>query len=377
MRLFVLLLCLASGASLFFTSLGETNEMPMGLVGGGPSPKGHHQSIRMESEEVTIKLLYDSYIVDAVFHFFNAGETTTEWVGFPKVFGKTFQFIKFETWVNDQEVEFTEVSEKGNLPGLWDSVHKFLSDEDGEPTGVPGDHWMAKKVTFSGHSATVTRVRYKAKYEGICARYIYGTGSFWNGTIGKAVFIIDGNQASKMNFRVRGEPATSTQTLISPKQVKYEISDFKPSDPHAEIEVCFCSEHEAKRDSYFLLDQAVRRGDTAAVEGLLAEGGDVNAMTPSELTLLMEASLSGRVETVKVLLDKGAGVNAIGFFGRTALMYASWFGHVEVLKTLLDKGADVNAKDRDGGTALMWASRSRNVEPVKVLLDKVLFPTLD
>ncbi|MGB6063623.1 MAG: hypothetical protein WBG50_02375 [Desulfomonilaceae bacterium] len=208
-------------------------------------------------------MLHTSYIVDAVFHFFNSGETTTEWVGFPKLEGDKFQFIKFETWVNDQEAQFTETPEAGRLPGLWNFAKSLVSGESFFSNWSESCHWMAKEVTFPGHAVTVTRVRYEAAYNDGCATYIYGTGSLWKDTIGKAVFIIDGNeinkrnssvryhwgdtridnkagnQNDKVNFRVRGEPATSSQTLISPNQVKYEISDFKPSDPLASIQVCF------------------------------------------------------------------------------------------------------------------------------------------
>jgi hypothetical protein len=157
MRYFLFSFCLTIIALLCFTSSGETNDGPLGIVGGSVSPKGPHQSIRMDSEMVTIQLLENSYIVDAVFHFFNNGETTTEWVGFPKRWGGThYEFIKFETWVNDQETQFKE--ERGGLLGIWNSLKDTFLDWDDDY------RWMVKYVTFPGRSVTTTRVKYEAKY---------------------------------------------------------------------------------------------------------------------------------------------------------------------------------------------------------------------
>ncbi len=50
---------------------------------GAIATKEPHQTIRMDSMEVTIQLRPNSYVVDSVFKLFNEGEETTEWVGFP------------------------------------------------------------------------------------------------------------------------------------------------------------------------------------------------------------------------------------------------------------------------------------------------------
>src|SRR5216684_8857297 len=58
-----------------------------------------------------------------------------------------------------------------------------------------------------------------------------------------------------------------------------------------------------------LIDRALR-GDTPAVQALLANGTDVNAKDRMGRTALMEASRSGRREVVQALLANGADVNA-------------------------------------------------------------------
>jgi hypothetical protein len=186
MRYLGLLLFLLTGMLPCSPLSGEANDAPILVMGGSASPKGPHHSIRMESEEVTIRLLENSYTVDAVFRFFNDGETITEWVGFPKhgsgydFFFRTQDFIQFETWVNDQKVQFTEKLDPLHyLKLLLDNINIFSTH------GVKDNRWMAKYVTFPGRAVTTSRVRYEAKYiwpPGKCALYIYGTGSLWKGT---------------------------------------------------------------------------------------------------------------------------------------------------------------------------------------------------
>ena len=57
-----------------------------------------------------------------------------------------------------------------------------------------------------------------------------------------------------------------------------------------------------------LIDAAVR-GNTAAVQALLAEGANVNAKANDGMTALMKASQEGNREVVQALLDKGAEVS--------------------------------------------------------------------
>jgi hypothetical protein len=60
------------------------NSAPLQASGGMVAPKAPHETIRMEAEEVTMRLEKDGYTVEAVFVMANSGEAITEWVGFPK-----------------------------------------------------------------------------------------------------------------------------------------------------------------------------------------------------------------------------------------------------------------------------------------------------
>ena len=85
------------------------------------------------------------------------------------------------------------------------------------------------------------------------------------------------------------------------------------------------------------LIEAAKKGDTGAVEALLAAGADVNAKTNS------------------------------GFTAFTALMWTARFGNVATVQALLDAGAHVHAKDRQGGSALMYAARNGHTAIVELL----------
>src|SRR5437016_5303390 len=69
------------------------------------------------------------------------------------------------------------------------------------------------------------------------------------------------------------------------------------------------------------LMNAVRRGDTAAVQARLSAGADPNEVENSVVkgcSALMEAANSGQVEIVQMLLKAGANVNATTEYGGTA-----------------------------------------------------------
>ena len=75
------------------------------------------------------------------------------------------------------------------------------------------------------------------------------------------------------------------------------------------------------------LIEAAKKGDTGAVEALLAAGADVNAKNPYDWTALMRAAANGHAATVQALLEAGADINTQDKSGFTALMSAATEGH--------------------------------------------------
>ncbi len=102
----------------------------------------------------------------------------------------------------------------------------------------------------------------------------------------------------------------------------------------------------------------VGRGDLAATQGLLAQGGDVNARDDEGDTLLMVAAKQGSLSVVQLLLKSGADVElrSLDYWHYTALARAAEAGHADVVEALLEAGADPNAKIAQGYTALTRAT---------------------
>jgi len=231
----LLVLCLVVSGLLFDATSARADDAPIMIMGGSASPKSSHKTIRMDSEDVTIRLGKASYTVDALFHFFNTGETTAEWVGFPKQGSgnsdeseSVSDFIRFDTWVDGQKVRFS-----GEDQASTDTSDSASQSGD----SAKESRWLVKDVTFPGHQSTTTRVSYEAAYTGPggAAYYIYGTGSYWKDSIRRATFTIDGSAVG-----VRGEnlrvnfffPDTVAHVirrrLLTDSVVAYEITDFKP-----------------------------------------------------------------------------------------------------------------------------------------------------
>ena len=118
------------------------------------------------------------------------------------------------------------------------------------------------------------------------------------------------------------------------------------------------------------LFEAVKKGDKATVEALLAKGADVNAKDEYGDTPLHKAETFGHKDLAGLLLAKGADVNAKTKYGWTPLHTAVFSGHKDFAELLLAKGADVNAKNTDGYTPLHRAAEYGLRDVAEFLLAK-------
>jgi ankyrin repeat protein len=105
------------------------------------------------------------------------------------------------------------------------------------------------------------------------------------------------------------------------------------------------------------LIDAVRWGNIAEVENLIANGANVNAKDKKGMTPLHASSISssGSKNIAELLISKGANVNAKDKEGRTPLYAAVKYGSKDIVGLLLTKGADVNFRDEYGYTPLHHA----------------------
>ena len=118
------------------------------------------------------------------------------------------------------------------------------------------------------------------------------------------------------------------------------------------------------------LADAAMRGDTDAVEALLAAGADVNEPRGDGATALHWAAYGDRLDMAASLIEAGANVAARNRAGVTALSLAAEAGSAAMTERLLDAGADPLETLPNGETALMMAARTGNVETIELLIDR-------
>jgi uncharacterized protein len=122
------------------------------------------------------------------------------------------------------------------------------------------------------------------------------------------------------------------------------------------------------RSGETLLFNACKNGNQGAFDLALKYNADVNLGNADDLTPLMAAAYGGQAAMVVELVKRGATTGNRDRIGRTALEYASGRGSVAVVTVLLDAGDDVNRRSRNDLTALMWAAGQGHAEVVDLLL---------
>ncbi len=128
----------------------------------------------------------------------------------------------------------------------------------------------------------------------------------------------------------------------------FQLSSADAAEPSA-VAPAARSAEDPCRISYSDADKmrmAVRRGDTARLQQLLAGGADVNARAALGRTALLWAAYCGETACMQVLLaTPGVDVNAADADGITPLAAAATLGHESCVRLLLaTPGVDVNKK---------------------------------
>ncbi len=123
------------------------------------------------------------------------------------------------------------------------------------------------------------------------------------------------------------------------------------------------------------LYEAIRNGDLARAEALLADGANPNSQSSglSGLGGGFESDLSGQysplmyaiyhneADIALALVKAGATVEVRNPVGNTALIAAANQDMTEVVRALLERGADPNAENPNDGSTALYQGRNLNV----------------
>lgn len=203
-----------------FPGVARADDGGVDIMGGGARLMDEQPDITMSDEYVLIDMQPHQYRIRATFHFFNHGASTTVAVGFP-VYGGGAEgaaanrdFTYFRTWVNGKVVVTTDVP---NID-YKDSDRGFA-------------YFKVKQVAFPAASTTTSVVEYDAPYGGSSngvnwVRYPYGTGSSWDGPIGKAIFDIRFDEGLLGLDVQTSDPASKVNRSLG--QIVFEMNSLDP-----------------------------------------------------------------------------------------------------------------------------------------------------
>jgi len=239
---------------LCYQALVWADDAPLFVSSG--TPRCFDQpNIRMVSESVAIRLNAKTYSVDARFVFENSGETQTVEVGFPEQgsgyypeYQANSYFNSFRTYVNDVPVKAEERikivvrhTEEDKTFSTRAEARRYCNTQK-EMCNLSNQSWRVKSVTFPP-GKTTTRVTYTAPYSysssATFAEYIFGTGRWWAGTIGRAEFDL---QAASPDVQMidagiynDDHPMQFVKKRLSPRHVTIEMTDIEPDDERESV----------------------------------------------------------------------------------------------------------------------------------------------
>ena len=118
-------------------------------------------------------------------------------------------------------------------------------------------------------------------------------------------------------------------------------------------------------DAMYKYHQAVRRGDLAAAQRMVAGGIPVNVTDAEGKPPL---AIAGNDATAAWLIANGADVNAADEHGQTVLMEQATYGHAGIVKMLIAKGARLDdVEPRWKMSALKQAEQYQRMDIVQIL----------
>ncbi len=118
------------------------------------------------------------------------------------------------------------------------------------------------------------------------------------------------------------------------------------------------------------LHDAVKDGDLARLQELIAAGEDLTAQDKNVGTALHWAALKDNIDVARLLIEAGTDVNLPNTGSKqTALHIAAFSGSVEVAVLLIEAGADAEARNLYGDTPLHTATAEDQSNVAKLLIE--------
>lgn len=132
-----------------------------------------------------------------------------------------------------------------------------------------------------------------------------------------------------------------------------------------------CKVHGKKEETYMHL--AVKPSSSEGVVGMLIEKGVflINQPNKEGETPLHYAARLNNIQAIDLLIDNGANINAVDSYGRTPLHCAAVHCRYDVVKILIEKGAEVGTPNSDGKTVLSCLAGSCENEVLVAFLSSM------
>jgi hypothetical protein len=129
----------------------------------------------------------------------------------------------------------------------------------------------------------------------------------------------------------------------------------------------------ADREGVTALHRAAREGRLEAITWLLARGAPQEARWGDGLTPLADAAAAGQAEAAELLVNRGARLSATSAGDWTPLHRAAEAGRDRAVESLLAMGADSSARTADGSTPFRLAVDRGHTYAARLLHDHELF----
>jgi ankyrin repeat protein len=122
------------------------------------------------------------------------------------------------------------------------------------------------------------------------------------------------------------------------------------------------------RQAYII---AAQHRSNWGIQVLRRQGADIDILTHSKMSALVEIIATGDIEAAKTLLDNGANPNGSEDAPeRRPLLLAAHAGLTNMVELLLQYGASLEILDSAGLSALHWASKADHLETTRLLLSR-------